>query len=1264
MSKNCKIISLNCRGLQDSKKRKDVFRFLREKKSSIVCLQDTHFTSKDINYVRSQWGYHAIFSPGKSDSRGVAILFNNNFEFKITKEKIDGDGNLLAIEITIENRYTITLISIYEPNKDSPDFFRIIQNIINEFESEFIIICGDWNLVQDFDKDCLNYATLNNPKSKEIVKKLKEDFNLVDPWRIQNPDTKRYTWFRSSPVKKARLDFFLISNELMSVLDKVDISPGYRTDHSIIELEYRTSNLKIGKGFWRFNNSLLRDPEYVNKVKDTILEVKKEYAVPVYMQAKISDIPDEELYLTIDDNLFLEMLHMKIRQITIPYCSQKKKERNNRKNSISLQIQILQEINDQNHSDLLTEVLHDLNMQLEEIRKYELNGILIRTRAKWIEDGEKPSKYFCSLEKRNFVNKSINKLVCSSGRELYHQDEILTEIKLFYANLYRSRDDELEDIDLQNLLGQYDVSKLSEDQKSKLDLDISKEEILSTLKNMKNDKTPGTDGFSAEFYKFFWKDLGNFLLRAYRCSYEKQELAHSQKLGIITVLPKGDKPREYLKNWRPISLLNVSYKVLAGVLANRMKSVLDTIIHNDQTGFIAGRYMCDNTRLLYDIMHFTSCKDIPGLILLIDFEKAFDSVSWRFLKTVLDFFNFGEVFKKWINIILNEAKLCVIQNGIFSDFFKIGRGCRQGDPISPYLFILCVEIMGIMIRNDKSVKGITIKNKKYTLSQYADDTAILLDGSGNSLSSALTLVNQFSKFSGLLPNYDKTKCIWIGSKKYSKDRLRAGFNLNWTTDPFTVLGVTFCNDMAYIIDMNYKKKIDEIKKLLSHWSRRNLSTMGKIAVVKTLLLPILTHLFISLPSPGKNITKEIERLFFNFIWNSKKDRIARKTLIHNYDMGGLKMINIDAFIKSLKMTWIRRILSGESIWRGLTYDTMPSRLSNILNMGSYNIKLLTAETCNPFWKEVFNALYEFVNLVTDDFLFAPIWLNHDIKIDGKPVSYQSWFDRGVRYVFDFIDETGFLINYERFCNKYNFRPPFTLYNGLQQSIGSTKKHFNYIESIKNNPWCPNYFQVIQNSKKGSKDFYEVFIKDMYVRPSSESKWEHILDFQQSEIWWRKCNSQIATTTNDIKLRWFQYRILHRILSTNSYLHKIGISDSNLCTFCNGVPESMYHLFVDCRYVLVFWENLFLWMNRTLGTDFEYNKLDIIFGKVENNYEILNLIILLAKYHIYRQKIKKSVPSFEGLKKEIIYYRNLQEFIYRKNCRYEVFQRKWDTFLNL
>ena len=136
---------------------------------------------------------------------------------------------------------------------------------------------------------------------------------------------------------------------------------------------------------------------------------------------------------------------------------------------------------------------------------------------------------------------------------------------------------------------------------------------------MSNNKSPGSDGFSSEFLKMFWKELGHFIVRSLNYGYDCGELSITQKQGIITCIPKEGKPRHYLKNWRPISLLNVIYKIASAAIANRVKPLLQNIISSDQTGFVPGRYIGENTRLIYDLLNYTEEHNIPGILLMIDF---------------------------------------------------------------------------------------------------------------------------------------------------------------------------------------------------------------------------------------------------------------------------------------------------------------------------------------------------------------------------------------------------------------------------------------------------------------------------------------------------------------------------------------------------------------------------------------------------------------------------------------------------------------------
>ena len=165
--------------------------------------------------------------------------------------------------------HDITLVSLYGPNIDSPEFYARLERYILEFDNPFTIMCGDWNFVQDFELDTHNYVRINNPQARNRANQLKTNLDFIDPWRELNPEEKCFTWRQPNPSKMSRLDFFLFSKELMSLLESVQIIPGYRTDHSMVKISLNLNKIQTGKGYWKFNNSLLKDNDYITNIKKT-----------------------------------------------------------------------------------------------------------------------------------------------------------------------------------------------------------------------------------------------------------------------------------------------------------------------------------------------------------------------------------------------------------------------------------------------------------------------------------------------------------------------------------------------------------------------------------------------------------------------------------------------------------------------------------------------------------------------------------------------------------------------------------------------------------------------------------------------------------------------------------------------------------------------------------------------------------------------------------------------------------------------------------
>ena len=236
-------------------------------------------------------------------------------------------------------------------------------------------------------------------------------------------------------------------------------------------------------------------------------------------------------------------------------------------------------------------------------------GFMIRSRVQDIQMNEKPTKFFCNLEKVKYVDKMIKKIILPSGKLIQSQKEILAQIRQYYADLFSCKDKNgTEEENLEDLFTT--KRKLTSFESEALNGPITITELSSIVKNMKNNKTPGIDGFPADFFKVFWKDLKTYVVRALNESYRGGILSPSLRQTVICCLPKGNKPRDNLKNWRPISLTSVLYKMATNAIACRLKKFLPDLISQSQTGFIKGRFIGESTRFVYDVMNYTKIKKI------------------------------------------------------------------------------------------------------------------------------------------------------------------------------------------------------------------------------------------------------------------------------------------------------------------------------------------------------------------------------------------------------------------------------------------------------------------------------------------------------------------------------------------------------------------------------------------------------------------------------------------------------------------------------
>lgn len=1242
-------MSLNCRGLNNNKKRLDVFKYMKENKYNIYCIQDTHFVKIQEKIIYSQWNGECFSSFSRSNARGVSILFNKNFENKVHTSIIDTEGNYVALDITIESQ-RLTLISIYGPNSDSPHFYESIFNIIDNIGNDTYIICGDFNLVLNPQKDYYNYKHVNNKRARDKLINFISERQLLDPYRENYPDLYRYTWRRTNPLKQARLDFFLITEDLLPNIKKCKIEPSYKSDHSITSIQVSFTNISHGKGLWKHNNSLLSDIDYLNSIKKKITEIKRQYCLPVYDIENLDNIPNEEIQFIINDQLFLETLLMELRGQSISYGSFKKKQENKFESDLLLEINKLEQ-------SLNTEKVDELNVLRNDLNNYrekKLRGHILRSKVQLIEDGEKPSKFFCNLEKHNYLSKVIPKLEKDTSEVVTSQSEIIQEIHNYYKDLYSCKDKELLNNDLESEFKNLNTSKLSSTESLSIEGELSYSEASKTLFAMTNDRSPGSDGFSSNFFKMFWKQLGFFVVRSINYAFHNGLMSVTQRQGIITCIPKENKPRHFIKNWRPITLLNTVYKIASGAISNRIKTVLDKLISKEQTGFLKGRFIGENIRLVYDVMQYVEDNSSPGLLLLIDFEKAFDSLSWSFIQKTLDFFNFGDSIKRWLHIFYNDIQSSVTQCGFLTDFFNVGRGCRQGDPLSPYIFILCTEILTQKLKNNHSIKGIKIGDKEHKLSMFADDTSILLDGSSESLNQTLKELEYFSRISGLKINFDKTHVIWLGLNKYSTAAIKTKYKLIWGQSEFKLLGIKFHVDLDKMINMNYVEKIKKLDNSIRYWNRRYVTPLGKITVIKSLLIPSFNHLFISLPNPSADTVKTINKKLYDFLWHGPA-KIKSTVVTKNYSEGGLKMINLEMFIKSLKITWIRRLIMTHGDWQLLTINYFD--IGKIVNCGKHYTEKIISQIKNKFWKNVLLAFSEFSSSIkndTEDYSKCPLFYNSNILIGNKSIFLKSWYDKGIRYINDILDENGRILNKATFEKISDMKVNYLHYMGMENAISKyLKLNDSSIECLTkvDNPIIPKHVHIILINKRGTKLIYEVLTSNN-ESPTSQIKWNQRYNIEQND--WKFFYSLPFNSIKDTNCQWLQVRILHRILPLNDYLFKLKLNSSPNCTFCNNENETIEHLFWYCNSTQALYSEVKSFCENHYIVPV-LNEIDVIFGAKSCPQ---NVLITLLKQYIFQARSLNNRLSFLCLKKFLKYYFDIHKSLAVKNRVYEKFLKEW------
>ena len=280
---------------------------------------------------------------------------------------------------------------------------------------------------------------------------------------------------------------------------------------------------------------------------------------------------------------------------------------------------------------------------------------MFRSKCCWLENEECPANYFFNLEKRNYNKKKISELELDNGQRIYEERQILQTIESYYKELYKSKVLASQP-DFDRFIQDLEIPQLCNEERDNLEGLLTYDECKEVLSSFSNGTSPGEDGFTVEFYRSFFDIIGEDLVESLNFAHGKGQLSISQRRGVITLIPKEEEPVLNLKNWRLITLLNVDYKIASKVIAKRMEPVLSNLIHPDQTGFIKERYIGENIRLISDIMEQTKKDEGTGILVSLDFRKAFDTLEWSLMMYALKLYNFGPILRKWIELFYSDVE--------------------------------------------------------------------------------------------------------------------------------------------------------------------------------------------------------------------------------------------------------------------------------------------------------------------------------------------------------------------------------------------------------------------------------------------------------------------------------------------------------------------------------------------------------------------------------------------------------------------------------
>ena len=526
--------------------------------------------------------------------------------------------------------------------------------------------------------------------------------------------------------------------------------------------------------------------------------------------------------------------------------------------------------------------------------------------------------FYNSIRSRQAQN-TMREIKCPDGRVAKSHPEIKLEAERFFSELLNQTPVNYQGASEEELRSLLDFVCTSEDCRG-LEAEVSAEEVKGVLFAMPSYKSPGPDGFSSEFYKTAWPVIGHDFTVAVQSVFKMSFLPKGVNSTILALIPKKTEASE-VRDYRPIACCNVIYKVVSKTLANRLKVILPRIILANQSAFVKGRLLMENVLLASELVKDYHKDSIsPRCAMKLDISKAFDSVQWSFLLNCLPAMGFPSKFIHWIKLCVTSPSFSVQVNGDLAGYFQSARGLRQGCSLSPYLFVLCMNVLSHKI--DKAARdkkfGIHPGCQSIALTHlcFADDLMVSVEGTKESVEGALSVFDEFAAWSGLSISLEKSTIYMAGTSEGEKRRILTDFPFTGGELPVRYLGLPLLTQAMKTQD--YQLLLEKIRSRITTWTSRFLSYAGRLQLIQSVLMSIVNFWLGAFRLPSRCI-KEIEQLCSAFLWTGPQlkttgAKVAWLEVCKSKSEGGLGIRPLKEVnqVYGLKLIW--SMFMGKSLW--------------------------------------------------------------------------------------------------------------------------------------------------------------------------------------------------------------------------------------------------------------------------------------------------------------------------------------------------------------